>query len=378
MRIGVLSGTFHPEPGGPPTYLYFLLPHLQADGHIVRLLTFGEASPADSEYGYAVTRISRRGGTLSKPFRLLRELWSLARGSDVIFLMGYMLPVPLLRLIFRKRIVAKIVSDYSWEYADRNKLTQLDVTAFQTAELPLKLRLLRAYYRWCVRQVDAVIAPSDHVARLVRGWGVASERVHIIHNAIPETDLHTINRADLRARLGLPTERPILVSVARLTPVKGVDVALRALTKLPDALFVIVGDGPQQAELETLAKALGIADQAKFVGRQPHDAVMDYMRAADVFILSSRTEGLSHVLLEALSVKTPAVATAVGGNPEILTDGLNGLLVPSENPDALAEAVQRILSDSTLAERLAQAGRVRSQDFSWDTTVQRTLAIMLG
>jgi glycosyltransferase involved in cell wall biosynthesis len=113
-----------------------------------------------------------------------------------------------------------------------------------------------------------------------------------------------------------------------------------------------------------------------FVGRQEHEAVLRYVRAADVFVLSSRTEGLSHVLLETLSVGTPAVATRVGGNPEVLTDDVNGLLIPSEDPAALAAAIQRLITDPALAARLAEAGRVRSADFSWDATVSQTLTVI--
>lgn len=377
-RVAVLTGTFHPEVGGPPTYLYYLLPGLRDAGHTVRLVTFGEPSASDDQYGYAVQRISRSGGLLARQARLLRALWGLTRGADVLFIMGYVLPLPLLRLFFRGRVVAKIVSDFTWEYADRTGRTTLDVNAFQTARLPVPLRLLRAYYRWCVRLADAVIVPSGHVARLVIGWGVPADRVQVIHNALPPISLHETPRADLRAALGLPLSTPLLVSVARLTPVKGVDVALHALTCLPNAHFVVVGDGPQQVELAALAQALGIAARVTFTGRQPHDTVQRYLRAADVFVLSSRTEGLSHVLLEALACATPAVATAVGGNPEILTDGVNGLLVPSEDAEALAAAVRRVLADSALAQQLAAAGYARSRDFSWDATLKRTLAVLTG
>lgn len=378
MNIGVITGTFHPESGGPPTYLYYLLPRLGAEGHTIRLLTFGEPTPDDHGYGYPVTRISRRLSRPARQWAYYRALLKLARQSDVLFVMGYVMPLSLLRLFTRKRITAKIVSDWSWEFADRNKHVTLDVSAYQTARLPRKLALLRAYYRYAVRQTDAIIAPSSHVAALVRGWGVPSEKIHVIYNAIPDNGLREVSRSDLRETLGLPAERPVLVSVARLTPVKGVDVMINALPHIPNAVFVVVGDGPSQPDLEAQAASSGVADRVRFVGRQEHEAVMQYIRAADAFVLSSRTEGLSHVLLETLSVGTPAVATRVGGNPEVLTDEVNGLLIPPEDPAALAAAVQRLIDDPALASRLTEAGLTRSADFSWETTVQQTLAIITG
>lgn len=378
MNIGVLTGTFHPESGGPPTYLYYLLPRLQAEGHTIRLLTFGEPTPEDHSYGYSVTRISRRQNRLARQWAHTRALLKLARQSDVLFVMGYVMPLPLLRVFFHKRISTKIVSDWSWEFANRNRLVALDVNVYQTAKLPRQLALFRAYYRYAVRRADAVIAPSSHVAGLVGGWGVPAQKIHVIYNAIPDSGLSETDRGVLRGELGLPPERPVLVSVARLAPVKGVDVMIRALPAIPDAVFVVVGDGPSQADLEALAASVGVADRVLFVGRQEHEAVMRYIRAADVFVLSSRTEGLSHVLLETLLVGTPAVATRVGGNPEVLTDAVNGLLIPPEDPDALAAAIRRLIDDPALAARLAEAGLSRSADFSWDATVRQTLDLILG
>jgi glycosyltransferase involved in cell wall biosynthesis len=372
MKIGVISGTFHPDTGGPATYLYHMLPMLQSLGHEIRLITSGEPYPYD--YGYPVIRQTRTQSAQRRLLSFVREMSGLIRWADVLFVNGYVLPLPFIRPFYRKRIVAKIVSDFSWEYADRNRLTTLDVIAFQTAKLPFRLALLRFIYRTIVRlTVDDVIVPSDHLARLVSGWGVSPERVQVIHNAIPESNLCGIDRVQLRLELGLPLDKRLLVSIARLTPVKGVDVALRALALLPDDVhFVIVGEGDQKSELERLSPS----GRVHFVGRQEHDMALRYLRAADVFVLSSHTEGLSHVLLEALSVETPAVVTQVGGNPEIVTDEVNGLFVPPNDPPALAKAVQHVLDDAELSKRLTENGRIRSNDFSWQTTVNRTEGLL--
>lgn len=370
MKIGVVSGIFHPEPGGVATYLHHLLPHFVAVGHEVRLLTYGESTQDD--YGYTVRRISRRGGRLRRFAHFTRESLALAQWADVLYVVGYALPLPLMRL-FTRRIVLRVVADAAWEYADRNKHTTLDVQQYQSAKLPPLLEAYRRYYHFAVRRADAIIMPSEHVARLVRGWGVPPHKLHVIYNAVPDPGLSDTPRESLRRELGLPLDVPLLVSIARLTPVKGVDVALTALPMIGhDAKLIIVGDGPQQAALEAMAPA----GRALFVGHQDHDQALRYLRAADVFVLSSRTEGLSHVLLEALAVRTPAVATRVGGNPEVLIHDQDGLLVPPEDPRALADAINRLLDHPDEAARLSRAGAYRSIDFSWPRTVAGTLAVL--
>lgn len=372
MKIGVLTGIFHPELGGFSTYLQELLPYLQAHGHQVRVLTYGESTQND--YGYPVKRISRKAGRVRRFMTLTREAVMLARESDVLFVVGYALPLPMLRP-FARRIVLRVVADASWERADRSGQTTLTVEAYQNARLPLKLAARRTYYRYAVRHADSIVMPSQHVARLVRGWGVPQHKLNVIYNSVADPNLHDENPRALRQALGLPQDMPLLVSIARLTPVKGVDVALAALPYIGhDAKLVIVGDGPQQAALESFAPR----DRVIFVGHQEHAAAMRYLRAADVFVLSSRTEGLSHVLLEAQIVGIPCVATIVGGNPEIVTDGENGLLVPSESPQALAESVNRLLAHPEWASQLAQEGRRRSSAFSITRMLSETLAVIEG
>lgn len=373
MRIAILTGGFYPEPGGLSTFLHYFLPEAQAAGHEVALVTFGEPQPDDAGRGYPVTRISRSAGFLRRVFRYARAARTITHDADTVLVVGFaVLLVPLLGRLPR-RIVMKIVGDWSWEMARRRGLTTLGQVEFQAARHALPLRAVRGYYLWCVRRADRIITPSQHLARVIAGWGVPAGRVRVIYNAVPQNDLHTVDRAALRAKLGLPAAGRLLVSVARLTPIKGVHTAIAALTHLPDdVVLVVVGEGPQLAELERMAPP----GRVIFVGGQPHDRVLEYMRAADIYVLSSVIEGLSHTLLEALSVGTPSVASDVGGNPEVIRDGVDGLLVPHSDPRALAAAVQRILDDPQLAVRFAAAAYQRSLAFNWDDEVRQVLDVL--
>lgn len=373
MRILVITGTFHPEPGGPPTYLAGLLPALQARGHAVRVITYGEG-PTEG-YGYPVRRIPR---VKFVPARLWMFGWAVlraARRAEVLFVQDYPLPALPAYALFRRPLVVKVVSDFTWEYAQRHGLTRSNVLDFQHERHAWQIRLLRAVHHRALRLARAVIVPSEHIARLVRGWGIPAHRVHVIYNAIPASELASADRAQLRAELGLP-DGFLLVSVGRITPVKGIDTALEALESVPEAQLIVIGEGEQRPALEARAAELGIGERVHWTGYQPHELVLRYIRAADAFVLSSHTEGLSHVLLEALSVGTPVVATAVGGNTEILTDNQSGLLVPPNDPAALAAAINRLASDQALRSRLAEGGRTRSADFNWEATVGRTEALL--
>lgn len=369
MRIGVLTGSFHPDPGGPSTYLRGLLPELVARGHAVELITYGQPTPDDAHYDYPVTRIG--GGRLRKTREFQRRAWALAARSDVLFVhTTAVLLLPLIRPRYRGRIVTKVVSDWAWEMADRRGWTSLGVEAFQTGPASLKVRLAKALHRRAVRMADTVIVPSRHIARLAEGWGVDPARIHIVYNAIPDPALADVPRDQLRRGLGLPDGK-LLVSVARLTPVKGVDVAIKALHTIPDAHLIVIGDGPERPALAAAAPK----GRVTFTGQLSHEDVLRYLRAADIYVLSSRTEGLSHTLLEALAVGTPSVASRVGGNPEVVTDGIDGLLVPPDNPAALADAVRR-LDDPAFYAQIAAAALDRSLAFRWDSEVAQTIAIL--
>ena len=370
MRIGVLTGIFHPDPGGPSTYLYHLLPELMARGYGAEVVTFGQAGTQNADYGYPVKRAG--GGRVRRLAGFLGAAWGVCGRADVLFVHTLAtLMLPILRLRFRRRIIVKVVGDWVWEMADRRKLTTLDVGAFQQTALPLTLRVLKAYHRRAVRAADTVIVPSQHVARLVEGWGVEPARIQVIYNAIPDPKLADTPREALRNALGLAPGK-LIVSVARLTPVKGVDVMVRALEQLPDWRLVVIGDGPQRAALE----AMPAAGRVTFTGLLAHEDVLRYLRAGDVYALSSRTEGLSHTLLEALAVATPSVASRVGGNPEVITDGVDGLLVPADDPTALAQAIRR-LEDPMLYQTISTAALARSEAFRWDNEVAQTMAVLI-
>jgi glycosyltransferase involved in cell wall biosynthesis len=214
--------------------------------------------------------------------------------------------------------------------------------------------IVRFVNRRLVRRLRQAVAVSEAVKALwCREDGVRPEDVIVIPNGVPDPQAE--HRAGRRSR------RPgaCIGSVGRLSTEKGVDVLIRALppvlAAVPEAELVIVGDGPERAKLETLASELRVNDRVRFLGRRSD--VWDQLAGFDVFALPSRSEGMPMALLEAMAMELPTVSTSVGGIPEVVVDRVNGLLVPPQNPEALAAGLVRTLRDRALAERLARAAR---------------------
>lgn len=371
MRIFVASGIFHPEPGGPASYLYRLLPELQARGHVVRVLTFGDGPAAG--YPYSLRRVPRRALPL-RWAQYARAAWDEMRRADGVFLNSLGLP-----LIGGGGVprVLKVVGDLAWERAvNKGWIAPTeDVDAFQGGRYPWRVRLLQAQRAREVRRADRVIVPSRYLRDMVIGWGAPPERVHVIYNALPPgAQTVRLTQAEARAALGLGAG-PLLLTAARLVSWKGIDPLIRALPAVPKAHLLVAGEGPDEARLRALAAAEEAGGRVTFLGRVPRERLALYFRAADFTVLYSGYEGLSHVLLESLQAGTPLIASDKGGNPEIVAHGVNGLLVPYPDTAALAAALRDALSGETRARLAAQTG-AGLERFAWETLVAQTAALL--
>ncbi len=371
MRLFVASGIFHPEPGGPATYLYRLLPEILARGHTVRVLAFGD--PSTEGYPYPVHRIPRR----ALPVRMLdyacaaREEMNRA---DLVFVNS--LGLPLYGGRGRPRVL-KVVGDLAWERAvNKGWIPPTeDIDAFQTGRYANRVRLIQALRAREVRRMDRVIVPSRYLRDMVIGWGAAPERVQVIYNALePEAAASTLSPAEARAALKLDAG-PLLLAPARLTAWKGIDHLIRALQRLPGVRLIVAGDGPEETRLRALAETESLTNRVTFLGRVPRKTLAVYYRAVDYTVLYSGYEGLSHTLLESLLAGTPVIASDKGGNPEVVTHGVNGLLVPYVDPDALVETLRAAFAGDTRA-RLAAHTAEGLERFQWETMVNTTLHLL--
>jgi glycosyltransferase involved in cell wall biosynthesis len=230
--------------------------------------------------------------------------------------------------------------------------------------------------RWTLSLVDCVVCVSDQVAAFCRQRiGVPPEKTAVIPNGIDFPDPATmLDKAAARLRVGLPVDGVMVGTVARLDPVKRLDVLLGALHRLEGVFAFVVGYGPEEQRLKEMAEKLGLGERVRFAGYQQD--VWAWLAACDVFALSSDWEGMPNAVLEAMAAGLPVVATAVGGTPDVVVQGATGLLVPPDDAKALAAALDRLIHDPGLRRTMGAAGRQRVRArFSLQQMVERTQAL---
>lgn len=226
--------------------------------------------------------------------------------------------------------------------------------------------------RLLLRRHDRVTAVGSFVKQaLVTNEGFAPDRIEVIQNGIDAepfaeaAESRQTVRDAVRRELDVPAETPLVLQVARFHPVKDHGTAIRAFAQVvthePEAVLALAGDGPQREAMQALVRELGIEGQVRFLGLRRD--VPRLMRAADVFLLSSLSEGISLTLLEAMATPLPIVATDVGGNGEAVEHGVTGLLSPRGYAMALAANLVRLLRDAELRAAMARAGRRRFNEF---------------
>ncbi len=380
MRILITSPVFPPDLGGPAVYVPSLARYLVERGHQVSVVAFC-SDPAPSGYPFRVRTISR--GSL--PVRYLRAffmVWREARAHDVVYVNEHLalLHVLAARLAGRRAVI-RIMVDGAWEISHRKGwIGGDDIVTFETKDYGAKVKLTRwlqvRWWSWCRR----IIACSAFLRGiLVERYQVPEDKVVLVYNAYhgPQSEDVALDRATARRELGLEGDRRFLLTVCRLMVWKRVDGIIRALRGLPeDVCLLVAGDGDMLEPWKALARELGLADRVQFLGNVPHARIPLYLRAADVFVLNSEYEGLSHTLLEAIHVGTPIVCSGVCGNPELVEDGVNGLLVQPGDDDGLRRAVARVLDDPELGCRFVEQGRRRAPSFAREATFSRVEALL--
>jgi glycosyltransferase involved in cell wall biosynthesis len=344
MRIVFLTGIWPPDIGGPATHGPDFARFLRDRGHDVRVVTMADGEPSDRPV--PVTAVSR-----SRPFVLRYPQVAaaglrLARRADVIYATATYAAAAAAAAGARRPLVAKLVSDPAYERARRYRLFTGTLEEFQTASEP-RLRVIKALRTASLRRAHTIVVPSTYLADIARTWPLVKSRVQVLANPAPSPN----------GVVAQPLSPGTFVFVGRLTEQKALTVALGALARVPGARLVVIGDGPERVRLERFAQTEGVAERVEFLGSLPRDDTLRYAAGARAALLSSAWENLPHSAVEALAMGTPVVATAVGGVAEVVRDGENGLLVAPGDPDALARAMERVLEDDELRDRLAAAAR---------------------
>jgi glycosyltransferase involved in cell wall biosynthesis len=372
VNVLVVSGIWPPDVGGPASHAPEVAEFLQRRGHTVEVVTTALAVPPPASYPvYWVSRALPKGVLHLRAALLVRERAALA---NVVYTTGMFGRSSAGAIAARRPYVLKLTADPAFERARRRGLVGGDVDEFQRLAGGPAVRALRLARDLELRRAAHVFAPSAYLADLVVSWGVSAERVSVLPNPAPQVSWLR-PRTELRRMFGM--NGPTLAFGGRLSVQKSLELALEALAATDGVQLLIAGDGDRREPLQRRAAELGLVARIRFLGSQPRERVLELFRASDAAILSSSWENFPHTVVEALAVGTPVLATSVGGVAEIVSNEMNGLLVPPGSSEALAAAIRRYFGDEGLRERLRAAAAPSVRRFDRETVLGTLEQVLL-
>ncbi len=372
MKVLVVSGIWPPDVGGPASHAPELAEFLLARGHSVEVVTTAEAPPAQQPF--EVRWVDRAAPAGLRHARVAAWIRERATHADVVYATSMLGRAVLGASLARRPVVVKLVADEAYERARRWGLFEGDLDAFQRFGGGLRIRALRQARDRALHRVAHLVCPSGYLAELAVGWGVPRERVTVLPNPAPALP-SLPSRDEARAQLGI--EGPLLAFAGRITRQKALEVALDALDAVDGVVLAIAGDGPDLQGVRRRVAELGLDGRVRLLGPRSRDGVLTLFRAADASLLTSSWENFPHAVVEALAVGTPVLATRVGGVPELVRDGENGLLVRAGDRDGLAAAIRRLVNEPGLRERLAAAAAPSVERLRPEALYPRLEAILL-
>ncbi len=371
IRCLLVSGIFPPEIGGPARYIPAIADALQERGFACSVLTLGDPPGGHSAFSFPVHYVSRKHVVPVRMALTAVAVRHLAASTDVVFANGLHLEAAVAARLASRPLVTKVVGDEVWDCASRRGWTDASLDEFQDAPVRFGVNFQKTLRRHALAASACVVVPSQYTAALVRRWLPHPPPVEVIPNAV--TGNHT--RAPFALKPQFQARRK-LVFVGRLIPLKRVDGLLSMVAAMRDVVLIVVGDGPEHPALLRVASDLGVEDRVQFVGAISQNAVWSVLEQCDALVLNSTTENCPHVVLEAMAMGLPVIATRVGGVPEIVHDGVTGLLVDSQEPSELAKAVRRILEDDLLRESLGAAAKSAMTRFSWSSSADAIAEVL--
>ena len=371
MKILITTGIFPPDIGGPATQIEYLASDLAKAGLTVTVLTYGKSQKKPRPFN--LVGVSKKWPSIIRQFIFGCKTFALARETDIIYTTDLYSPgfySMLAAKFWRKKFVVRFAGDSAWETAFNLKLTQDDILTFQKKIYSSFIETRKKHRTKILKSADAVIAVSNFIKDLAIRIGVLSQKIYVVYNAVD-----FLPDAPKREKPSFPT----LVFSGRLVPWKGVEMLVRVVSKLkeryPKISFEILGDGPELGRLKELVRGLGIGENVRFRGRVSETDSHSVFARSTVFVLNTNYEGLPHSVLNAMRVGIPVITTPVGGNPEVVQNGVNGFLAPHNDEEAWFKAIAKLLDDEDLREKFIRNGEKTLEKFKWSELLFKTIEI---
>lgn len=382
-NILILTGIFPPDIGGPATQLDALARELIKYDYKVKVLTFGSSAELDNEsYPYSVKRVSNRWPSFLKSFFYLINGLFYAFRADIIYnqdLYTAGLTGLIIKKIWRKPLVTRFVGDSAWETASVRGWVNDDILTFQEKRYSRKIERRKKIRKKILFDSDRVIVVSYFLKKLALKIGLTEEKIKVIYNSVDfiDVNLDLKTKDDFKRKFGF--NGFVLLTIARLTPWKGVDTLIEIM---PDLIkkyvrinLVVVGTGTELDNLKRLAQKLNVEKKVFFQGKLSRQGINEYLTAADLFLLNTNYEGMSHTILEAMKIGAPVITTNIGGNPETVTNKQTGLLVAYRDKKQWLEAISMLLDNPDLAGQLTEQAKQDLKKFNWNNLVKATINI---
>ncbi|MCL5795140.1 MAG: glycosyltransferase family 4 protein [Patescibacteria group bacterium] len=371
-NLVIAAEIFPPDIGGPATYSKKIAEELIRLNWQVKLICYSDKLEKD-DYQYPVWRIIRTRFFLWHYFKYFWQLKKIAKDTLVIYAQGPVSsgwPAVLVGKLLKKKVVVKVVGDYAWEQARNSGRTNVGIDKFQAEKLSGKTKFLKNIESWVCRNADQIIVPSQYLKKIVSGWGVPEGKIKVIYNSF-ETEFRNLSDQKNENRI---------ISVGRLVPWKGFDTLISLMPSLIEKnnnfqLF-ICGEGPEREKLVGLIKELNLESRVS-LRAETHTNLISLLSTSGIFVLNTGYEGLSHVILETMAAGVPIITTSIGGNPELIEDGHNGLLVEYNNKEQLKEAILKIHQNKELGEKFVNNSKEVLKKFSLDNMVGKTNQLLV-
>ncbi|MCX6819797.1 MAG: glycosyltransferase family 4 protein [Candidatus Adlerbacteria bacterium] len=359
--ICIATPLYAPQIGGPATHVALLEEGLSKSAFLLRVVKFSAVQQLPKIVRHSVYF-----------FTVFKAAW----GAEFVYALDPVsvgLPALCAAKLLGKKFVLRVGGDYAWEQGTQRFGVTETLDEFVIKKQPsFSVRWLQRVQSFVARRAVVVIAPSKYLGGIIQTWGVLPQKIQVIYSQ-PDVSTAYISRSDARKKLGLKEDEELVLSAGRLVPWKGyeglVDAVARVQTQRRVRL-VIVGSGPHGEALQTHIEKTHAQSFATLRGQLSHADLYTWLVAADLFVLNTMYEGLSHVVLEAFAARTPVITTPVGGNTELVEDGKTGLLVLPNDVQALSAAIIHLLTDRAFAAKLAEAAHASRVRFNSDIALQ--------
>ena len=367
FTVVLATGLYSPEIGGPATYTKILEEELHKHNISLKIAPFRTVR--------WLPRVIRHVAYL---FYLIFK----SIGSDIIYALDPVsvgFPGALASRIANKRFLVRIAGDYAWEQGTQKYGINEPLDTFSETRngYPFFLRFLKRIERFVAEDAERIIVPSNYLKKVVTNWGVSPDQITVIYNAFSAPD-NLASKEVLRKLMSIDSE--IIMSAGRLVPWKGFPALIKVMAKLkkkrPNIKLFIAGSGVEEKHLQKLIAKKKLEDTVVLVGSLDKQTLHNYIKAADVFVLNTFYEGLSHQLLECMHIGTPVVTTSVGGNPETIEHDKHGFLVDYNDEKALAAKILFLLENRKTIDKFVKNAKKKVKEFNREKMIKELLAIL--